>query len=162
MSVTSDASRLQRVNFFAGRVLTPGDLHAEQDYFRTRLRRLNLAAFGSGVVRGLTVSLSSDNRSIEVAPGFAIDVQGEELDVPSALSIELPAHLLEAHVYVHLREQPAEPVAGLDSSTAQYSRIQERVDVVVSGQELRESTLLARLRRQGSRWKLVKSPRTRR
>jgi hypothetical protein len=48
---------LERPRYFFGQVLGVDDFQLEQDYFRKRLRRLNRELHGSGVVRGLGVSV---------------------------------------------------------------------------------------------------------
>ncbi len=49
-----------------------------------RLRRLNRALHGSGIVRGLAVSVEGDGpeQRVVVEPGFALAPTGEEIEVP--------------------------------------------------------------------------------
>ena len=59
----------KRVRFFSGQLLSAGDLQAEQDYVRDRLRRHNRWPHGWGVVGGLAVSVGREG--IVVKPGLA-------------------------------------------------------------------------------------------
>jgi hypothetical protein len=149
----------ERVNFFTGQVLTAEDLQAEQDYFRTRLRRLNLAAFGIGVVDGLEVTVAADGGSIHVSPGIAVDARGEELVVDQSVTATIPAGISLLRVYLRLCERFTRPVASAQVHELQHARVQEVVDVVVSESELPELPLIARLRLQRKRWRVVKSAR---
>src|SRR5215472_457073 len=44
---------LVRPRYFVGQLVDADDFRLEQDYFRSRLRRLNRALYGSGIVQGL-------------------------------------------------------------------------------------------------------------
>lgn len=71
---------IDNVNFFNGRVLTAEDLRDQQTAEAEHHRRLG-RAIGPGIVSGLDVGVGSDRRSVEVAPGLAIDVLGDVLEV---------------------------------------------------------------------------------
>jgi hypothetical protein len=68
-----------RPNYFLGKVLGVEDFREEQQYHLGRHRRHLQTLHGSGVARGLDVSVSSDGTSMTVAPGLAIDTSGYEI-----------------------------------------------------------------------------------
>ncbi len=89
-------SRLRRVNYFEGRLLTAADFVTEQEYHREKARRHNLRLHGSGVVRGLTVSLqggATRQATVTVKPGVGIDPAGNELELEAGASVAVPARL---------------------------------------------------------------------
>ncbi len=84
---------LTRPVFFAGRLLDPATLTAEQDYHREKLRRHNRAVLGYGTVSGLEIRVDdadSGPASIAIEAGLAIDRAGEEISLPYALRLPLP------------------------------------------------------------------------
>ena len=91
---TAAGHTLVRPRYFAGQLLGADDFSLEQDYFRHRLRRLNREVIGAGVVRGLGVSVQPDDagagQQVVVAPGFAIDPHGEEIELCDPARAGLP------------------------------------------------------------------------
>jgi hypothetical protein len=77
---------LERIRFFASRLLTTDDLDREQAYFLARSRRHNRFLHGWGVVAGLEVGVSEANEVV-VAPGLAIDCAGNEIAVEECVRI---------------------------------------------------------------------------
>lgn len=82
--------RLSRTDYFDGRLLTATDLIRDQTYVDERVLEVG-RALGSGVVRGLELSLSDDDRFLRVNPGMAITESGRVLEVTTdkALKIDL-------------------------------------------------------------------------
>ena len=74
----------KHVNFTRGMVLGVGDFEQEFAYHAGRDQLLARDLVGAGTVRGLAVSISSDNTEIVVAPGVALTPQGEFVRVPAA------------------------------------------------------------------------------
>jgi hypothetical protein len=75
---------LERPRYFSGRLLTVADFSAEQHYVISRQRLHNRNVHGHGVVCGLQVFTSSGSSSsavLRVAPGHAIDCQGNDIAV---------------------------------------------------------------------------------
>jgi hypothetical protein len=83
---------LTRPRYFFGQLLTAADFAAEQQYVISRQRLHNRNIHGHGVVSGLQVSKSSGASSgeIRVAPGYAIDCEGNEIAVLTEASADLP------------------------------------------------------------------------
>ena len=77
--VTERWSGTTRPNYFFGKVLGVEDFREEQQYHVGKLRRHLQTLHGSGVARGLDVSVSSDGTSMTVAAGVAIDASGHEI-----------------------------------------------------------------------------------
>jgi hypothetical protein len=151
---------VRRVNYFSGQMLGVEDLKAEQDYFRGRLRRLNLAAHGVGVVSGLKISLTDKGQAVLIQPGLAVDGVGEEIEVPEIVSVPLPANATVLVVQLRFAETLCEPVPALEGSSdanpLQYSRMIETGEVVVSPAAVTGAVVLGRLRRKKGRWSLAR------
>ena len=77
----------ERLAYFAGRLLGPDDLGAEQTYHRGRLALALRALVGHGTVAGLRVT-AADGR-LHVAPGVAIDCLGRLIEVRTPLCLDL-------------------------------------------------------------------------
>lgn len=101
---------LQRVNYFAGQLLTTDDFVAEQTYHRERSRLHNRLLHGWGVVAGL------DARSragvIVISPGMAFDPSGDEIVLHQETTLT-PATGAKGgpslYVVVKYAESPAHP-----------------------------------------------------
>ena len=78
-----DLKAAVRNNYFYGKLLDVFHLEMEQEYFNSKRWLLNRLVTGPGVVCGLKVELSDDEKSIEVLPGLAIDRCGREIIVPA-------------------------------------------------------------------------------
>ena len=83
-----DPRILKRPNFFSGKLLTADDLSQEQEYVLDKFKRHNRTLHGFGIISGLKVSAHAGQ--ITVAPGIALDCEGNELVVDSAQSIVPP------------------------------------------------------------------------
>ena len=107
--------RLRRVNYVTGQLVTAEDLQRDQEYFRDRLRRHNLALHGWGVVSGLDVDAVQDNAGmvvVTVAPGYALSPQGDEIVVAEPVSLKLPATGAHWLVAARYDERLIEPHPG--------------------------------------------------
>ena len=96
----SDFSALRRPSYFAGQLLTAEDLSLEQEYIREKQKRHNRTLHGFGIVSGLRVSIAAGN--VVIAPGLALDCEGNELVVNSEQA-KLPINAAGAQEYVNLR-----------------------------------------------------------
>jgi hypothetical protein len=124
-------SSLRRLNYFAGRLLSADDFAAEQAYHRAKLRRHNRLAHGSGVARGLTVSIGGPaaRRAVTVKPGYGIDPAGNELELESAVCLAIAVKARAFAVVIALEDRLVDPVpvagGGDAGDELRYSRIEE-------------------------------------
>ena len=85
-------TELKHINFFNGRLLTGGDLEAEQNAQLAQSRHLG-AAIGDGVAFGLEVTLATSTRPGEqlvcVTKGLAVNRAGQSLKLPADQRISL-------------------------------------------------------------------------
>jgi hypothetical protein len=119
-------SKLKRVRYFTGQLLTAEDLTAEQEYLLERQRRRNRQFVEAGIVSGLQVSV--DGESIRVEPGMAIDGRGNEIviDTVETLPLPLPPDC-RFRLVLRYRETLTDPIPaqGDDMGSVQFSRIEE-------------------------------------
>lgn len=108
MGETDESGALKRSRFFDGRLLTPADLEREQQYVREKLKRHNRSLHGFGIVSGLKVTISAGQ--IIVAPGLALDCEGNELLVKTAQNVvprpavsDAPASTVWQTAYLNVR-----------------------------------------------------------
>jgi hypothetical protein len=109
----------KRVNYFEGQVLTAKDLQDEQTYFRNKRRLLNKALHGHGVVCGLELSLHPE--VVQIAPGLALDCQGNEIVVPRKTELPLPESGIRHYLVIKYTESPTDlvpVVMGLEETQA--------------------------------------------
>jgi len=78
----TDLNTPRRMRYSYGLLLDKMHFDLEQQYFNDKRWLLNRRIFGPGVVCGLDVQLSHDNKSVVVYPGLAIDRCGREIIVP--------------------------------------------------------------------------------
>lgn len=86
--ISDKLNALERNRFFYGKLLTAEDFIAEQNYFNTKLRLLNSLLFGSGVIAGLNV-IKTDERSVAIDRGVALDNAGREIIVPEPMIVKI-------------------------------------------------------------------------
>ena len=152
---------LERVNYFTGQLLTSADLQQEQDYLRSRFRRLTLALHGVGIVSGLHVSVEcgagSARQRVVVQPGLALDPHGEELVVCAPQLVTLPAAGTALFLQVRHAETPAAPVPQVTTGSAgeaqQFSRIREGVAIALASEVHADVLSIARLTFSRGSWR---------
>lgn len=86
--ISDELKPLERNRFFYGKLLTAEDFVAEQSYFNEKIRLLNSLLFGSGVISGLGV-IKTDERSVALDRGVALDRAGREIIVPEPVIVKL-------------------------------------------------------------------------
>jgi len=147
---------LARNNYFAGRLLGAEDFQLEQEYFRKRLRRLNRELHGSGIVRGLQVSMEPAGGGAEarvvVQPGFAIGPDGEEIEVRCPASAGLPVGADRLFVTIAAAERLIHPQPASDDQGVQFTRVQDTFTLRVAATVAGDSIALARLIQAGAGW----------
>jgi len=150
---------MQRVNFFSGQMLSVDDFTAEQNYLRSKFRRLNRRLHGAGVVSGLGVKVEATGRGaqIVIAPGFAISPMGEEIELCAPASLPLPATGTSLLVLLHYAEQPCRPVPALTAEEGEptvFSRITETFSVTLAPTVDDAAVALTRVKFSRGRWML--------
>src|SRR5579872_2143192 len=80
----------KRVRYFDGQFLQDQDFIDEQNYQRDREHRHSRLLHGPGIVEGLAVTSATPNQ-VTVAPGTAIDSDGNQLVLAQATVVSLPA-----------------------------------------------------------------------
>lgn len=147
---------LERLRYFSGQVLSAEDFRLEQDYFRRRLRRLNREMHGSGVVRGLEVSVQSASSGAEervvVMPGFALTPHGEEIEVCDVQVIDPPKDLRLLYVILLHVERPSHPQPSANGGDAQFTRVEERFAIRFETVTVNDGVTIARLFREDDSW----------
>ncbi len=78
----------ERPNYYRGQLLLEDDFIAEQNYHISARRRHNINLHGWGIIRGFTVS-REDDKTVTIAPGYAIDESGQEIFLHEAKKVIL-------------------------------------------------------------------------
>jgi hypothetical protein len=141
----------KRVRYFDGQFLQDQDFIDEQDYQIDREHRHNRLLHGPGIAEGLTVTPTAPNQ-VTVAPGTALDSDGNQLVLADATTVDLPAAKFSnqqgVQLYLSYLESAEDPqtVAG----SADFTRWLERPELTaLTAGESYEGTsspvLLARL-----------------
>jgi hypothetical protein len=127
----NDSQPLKRLGYFIGQVLTADELQLEQKYFIEKHKLHNRALHGFGIVSGLKVTVGGG--LIIVAPGLAIDCDGNELVVDSEQTIA-PSGLDDQRIaYLGIRylEKCVDPVPAASGGEA-GSHIQESFELTLA------------------------------
>jgi|ERR1043166_176592 hypothetical protein len=128
-----DSPTFKRLGYFTGPVLTADELQLEQKYFIEKHKLHNRALHGFGIVSGLKVTVAGG--LLIVAPGLAIDCEGNELVVDSEQTIA-PSGLGDlriAYLGVRYFEKCVDPVPAVDGGEAS-SHIQESFELTLAGE----------------------------
>ena len=149
---------LQRPRYFLGQVLGAGDFTLEQDYFRRRLRRLNLELHGSGVVRGLEASVqpspSGAEEAVVVMPGFALTPSEEEVEICDAQTVSLPNDGRLLYVLLFHAETPTRPEPAANGEGVQFTRTEDGFSIRLAADVADDAVPLARLLRGPFLWRI--------
>jgi hypothetical protein len=156
---------LRRVNYTTGMLLGVDDFNTEQQYLRGRLQRQNRLLHGAGIATGLNVTVVQDSAGsrITIAPGLALDAEGNEICVEQPTDLALPPPGPDQLVLLRYVERPcgwAPVVAGTtvdapdESPAGQPSRIVETFEVELAAAPTADSVALARLRQVRGRWRI--------
>ena len=142
---------LTRVRYVAGQDLSAADFQQEQDYQRAKQRRHNVLLHGTGIVRGLNVTVRTGAPAqgpvVVVSPGVAIAPDGEELLVCEPLTTEVGAGRIASFVTLRLEDLETGTTVG-----GEASRIEESATIAVLDDVPPGHLAIARLRRDGEKW----------
>jgi hypothetical protein len=115
----------KRMRYFNLQFLRDNDFKDEQKYhlFMRRLHNRNL--HGWGIVNGLEVTASGTD--VSVAPGLAIDSEGQEMVLTQATALPLNTYSTGTTVYITLKhdEKDSDPNSGLEGAKG-HTRITEQ------------------------------------
>ena len=115
---------IERNRYFYGKLLTVRDFEVEQRYHCTKRELLNRLLHGAGVVCGLGVT-ASDESTLMIESGMALDYQGRELLLPEAIFRKLQmldgqetlADKKDAYLCMSYAEEDIEPVNATGAET---------------------------------------------
>lgn len=125
-------AEVKRLHYFKYQFLREPDFTDEQNYHKDMRRLHNRSLHTAGVVAGFNVSKTSES-SIEVSPGLALDVQGNEIYLQEkwthAIAVSGDA---ERYVSIEYMEQQSDPVEDAGSGVAGNTRWTEQAVLKVS------------------------------
>ncbi len=117
-------SPFERNRYFYGKLLTVRDFETEQRYYNGKRSLLNRLITGAGVVCGLGVT-ASDESTLMIGSGMALDYKGREIVLPETLFRKL--QMLEgqetlkgrqdAYLCLRYAEEDVEPVNATGAQT---------------------------------------------
>jgi len=159
-----EVSLRKRHNYVYGMVLGVEDFKEEQSYFIDRMKLHNRMLHGYGTVTGLKVSSSADAaQSILVNAGMAIDPEGNEIMLPSAVQCPFPETGTEAYLVLYWAERETDPIpvpgSGSEDSQTVPSRVEEYAILkyeVDQRSAKHTGVVLARLKKVRGKWKVDK------
>jgi hypothetical protein len=82
-------TEFERPRYFAGKLVTAEDFELEQRYHIEKRWLLNRTLQGAGIVSGLGL-VSSEQGTVTVEPGFALDRYGREILVSEPQQLAIP------------------------------------------------------------------------
>ncbi len=118
---------MKRVRYYAGMLLSSGDLQTEQNYQQEKRKLHNRCLHGYGIVCGLEVSLWKG--SVRVSPGLALSCTGDEILVENRIQAPLPETRGSSFLTIRFVERQTDPLPVSGSDRTEYSRIEETFDV---------------------------------
>src|SRR5436190_16786281 len=90
----------ERPHYFFGQVIGVDDLEQEQLYHREKARRHNRSLHGWGIVHGLEVDdATHGTKAVTISPGYALDRHGQEIVIPTSVTVDLSGHTAGTTVY---------------------------------------------------------------
>jgi len=159
----------KRHSYAYGMVLGVEDFKQEQSYFIDRMKLHNHMLHGYGTVAGLEVSSSEDAaKSILVNAGMAIDPQGNEIMLPSAVQCPFPENGEKAYLVLYWAERETDPVpvpgCGNEGDQSVPSQVEEYAILKYEADKVdakHAGVVLARLKKARGKWKIDKKFRVR-
>ena len=154
----------KRNNYAYGMVLGVEDFQQEFSYFYDRMKLHNRMLHGYGTVTGLEVSAEEDAATgILVNAGMAIDSEGNEIILPTAVQCPFPEEVDEAYLVLYWAERDTDPVpisgGASDIDQVVPSRVEEYaiLKYEANQDEAKDSgVVLARLKNAGGKWEVDK------
>ena len=148
-------SGTKRPRYFSGRLLTPEDLTAEQEYYLGAHRRHLQRLHGFGIVDGMKVTLATSGDTLTVEPGAAIDWHGREIQLRELVTLGIPDRSSSpARLVVEYAERGVDAVPVRQDDGHEWSRIEEGCRVVLAQDSCEHGVTIARLIRDQNNWLL--------
>jgi len=135
---------MERNRYFYGKLLTVRDLEIEQRYHCSKRELLNRVLQGAGVVCGFGVT-ASDDTTLMIESGLALDYQGREIVLPETIFRKLP--MLEGHdtltghqdaylcaAYQETETEPVNAVGSEVKESRQFNMLQEGCRLFLTAQ----------------------------
>jgi hypothetical protein len=154
----------KRNNYVYGMVLGVDDFRQEFSYFHDRMKLHNRMLHGYGTVAGLEVASEEEPAArILVNAGMAIDPEGNEIILPSAVQCPFPEEGDEAYLVLTWAERETDPVpiSGAESDMDQVvpSRVEEYAILKYDAdpdEAKHTGVVLARLKNADGKWEVDK------
>ena len=163
LTAECEVGTIERVRYFEGRLLTASDLNDEQRYHRDKLKRALLALHGTGIVKGLDVTIdgatAGSDVDVNISAGAAITPAGELLVIDSCRRCRLRVRGDAGFVVLSYTERETHPVpVPEDATLPQASRIEEGVGVTFDAVSPPDAVAIARLIRDVTGWRVDAKP----
>lgn len=160
----------KRVNYYAGKMLTPEDFKTDQQYFKDRMKLHNRFLHGYGTVSGLGVSIADKStEALVVSLGYAIDPDGNDVILPKDMLGSFPSAGIAAYLVLCWAEREVDLIPFLYSSSEGEQLVASRIEeyaVLKYETDKRKAdqtgVVLARLKKIRGKWKIDKQFRARR
>jgi hypothetical protein len=160
----------KRNNYMYGMVLSAEDFQQEFSYIYGRMKLHNRMLHGFGTVTGLEVSSSEETATdIIVNAGMAIDPEGNEIMLPSAVKYPFPEEGEEAYLVLYWAERDTDPVpissGESDMDQIVPSRVEEYAILKYEADQdeaKQTGVVLARFKNVRGKWEVDKKFRVRR
>lgn len=129
---------LKRNDYYKGKRIDVDDLKLEQRYFMDKIRAINSALVGYGIVDGLTVKgVKNKEKKIIVNKGIGIDSHGNFIMLMADKTLDLPTVLKEGdHIYLKYSEKSEDRTSAAYEDTCNeacvFDHIVEDVEVYIS------------------------------
>jgi len=126
-----------RNHYFSGKAMKAEDMILEQRYFIEKIKRVNAALSGYGIVNGLTIAtFNSSLKHIEVNPGVGVDSHGNLLTLYTKQKMTLPRSLKDGdYIYLKFLEKGQKRVAREDDTNCGdaccFNHIGEETEIYV-------------------------------
>ena len=122
-------SGTKRPRYFSGRLLTPEDLTAEQEYHLGAHRRHLQRLHGFGVIAGMKVTLATSGDTLTVEPGAAIDWHGREIQLRELVTLGIPDKSCRRRLWLSNTRREASTRSQLGRTTGMNGAASRRVAV---------------------------------
>ena len=101
---------VKRLKYYNGQFLQQQDFTDEQEYLLDRTRRHNAQLHTPGIAKGLTVTINGGSKSVSVAPGTALNSEGQliVLKDPFNVGFETEFHGHTVLVVISYHDEPSD------------------------------------------------------